>query len=105
MTWIYSSISNISFTDCILLSTTLIFIQFMYLNIALQIMLPLLLLSRFSCVQLCDPIDSSPPGSSVPGIFQARTLEWVAISFSILHGLLLLLLLRRFSRVRLYSTP
>ena len=31
---------------------------------------------------LCDPIDSSPPGSSVPGIFQARILEWVAISFS-----------------------
>ena len=32
---------------------------------------------------LCDPIDSSPPGSPVPGILQARTLEWVAISFSI----------------------
>ena len=31
---------------------------------------------------LCDPIDSSPPSSSVPGILQARTLEWVAISFS-----------------------
>ena len=35
-----------------------------------------------SCLTLCDPIDSSPPGSSVPGILQARTLEWVAISFS-----------------------
>ena len=35
-----------------------------------------------SCPTLCDPIDSSPPGSSVHGIFQARTLEWVAISFS-----------------------
>ena len=35
-----------------------------------------------SCPTLCDPIDSSPPGSSVPGILQARTLEWVAISFS-----------------------
>ena len=42
----------------------------------------LLLLSRFSHVQLCDPIDSSPPGSPIPGILQARTLEWVAISFS-----------------------
>ena len=31
---------------------------------------------------LCDPIDGSPPGSAVPGILQARTLEWVAISFS-----------------------
>ena len=35
-----------------------------------------------SCPTLCDPIDSSPPGSLVPGILQARTLEWVAISFS-----------------------
>ena len=35
-----------------------------------------------SCPTLCDPIDSSPPGSSIPGILQARTLEWVAISFS-----------------------
>ena len=34
-----------------------------------------------SCLTLCDPIDSSPPGSTVPGILQARTLEWVAISF------------------------
>jgi len=35
-----------------------------------------------SCPILCDPIDGSPPGSPVPGILQARTLEWVAISFS-----------------------
>ena len=42
----------------------------------------LLLLSRFSRVQLCDPIGGSPPGSPIPGILQARTLEWVAISFS-----------------------
>ena len=35
-----------------------------------------------SCPTLCDPIDSSPPGSAVPGTLQARTLEWVAISFS-----------------------
>ena len=35
-----------------------------------------------SCLTLCDPIDGSPPGSPVPGIIQARTLEWVAISFS-----------------------
>ena len=35
-----------------------------------------------SCPTLCDPIDGSLPGSLVPGIFQARTLEWVAISFS-----------------------
>ena len=35
-----------------------------------------------SCPNLCDPIDGSPPGSPIPGILQARTLEWVAISFS-----------------------
>ena len=37
-----------------------------------------------SCLTLCDPIDGSPAGSSIPGILQARILEWVAISFSIL---------------------
>ena len=35
-----------------------------------------------SCPTLCNPIDDSPPGSPIPGILQARTLEWVAISFS-----------------------
>ena len=35
-----------------------------------------------SCLTPCDPIDGSPPGSPIPGILQARTLEWVAISFS-----------------------
>ena len=35
-----------------------------------------------SCLTLCDPIDGSPPGSPIPEILQARTLEWVAISFS-----------------------
>ena len=37
---------------------------------------------RQSCPTLCDPIDGSPPGSPFPGILQARTLEWFAISFS-----------------------
>ena len=36
-----------------------------------------------SCLTLCDPIDGSPPGSSVHGIFQARVLEWGAIAFSV----------------------
>ena len=35
-----------------------------------------------SCLTLCNPKDGSPPGSPIPGILQARTLEWVAISFS-----------------------
>ena len=38
--------------------------------------------SLLSCPTLCDPIDGSPPGSAIPGILQARTLEWVATSFS-----------------------
>ena len=40
------------------------------------------MLSRFSHVRLCDPMDCGPPGSSVHGILQARILEWVAIPFS-----------------------
>ena len=49
----------------------------------LLLLLLLLLLSRFSHVRLCaDPRDGSPPGATFPGILQARTLEWVAISFS-----------------------
>ena len=56
-----------------------------------------------SCPTLCDPIDGSPPGSPVPGILQARTLEWVAISFSTarkykVKG-------KSLSRVRLLATP
>ena len=39
-----------------------------------------------SCLTLCDPVDCSPPGSSIHGILQARTLEWVAISFSTWYG-------------------
>ena len=56
--------------------------KFWSFGFGISIYLRLLLLSRFSRVRLCDPRDSSPPGSGVPGILQARTLEWVAISFS-----------------------
>ena len=55
--------------------------------------------SHQSCPTLCDPIDGSPPGSTVPGILQARTLEWVAISFSNAC------MLSCFSHVRLCATP
>ena len=51
-------------------------------NLSLSYMLLLLLLSHFSRVRLCNPMDGSPPGSPILGILQARTLEWVAISFS-----------------------
>ena len=54
-----------------------------------------------SCPTLCDPIDGSPPDSPVPGILQARTLKWVAISFSNAWKVKLKLL----SRVRLLATP
>ena len=59
--------------------------------------------SRQSCPTLCDPIDSSPPGSAVPGILQARTLEWVAISFS--NAWKWKGKVKSLSRVRLFVTP
>ena len=56
-----------------------------------------------SCLTLCDPIDSSPPGSPVPGILQARTLEWAAMSFS--NARKWKVKVKSLSRVRLLVTP
>ena len=56
-----------------------------------------------SCPTLCNPIDGSPPGSPVPGILQARTPEWVAISFS--SAWKWKVKVKSLSRVRLFSTP
>ena len=56
-----------------------------------------------SCLTLCDPIDGSPTGSPIPGILQARTLEWVAISFSNVWKWKVKV--KSFSRVRLLATP
>ena len=56
-----------------------------------------------SCLTLCNPIDGSPPGSPVPGILQARTLEWVAISFS--NAWRWKVKVKSLSRVRLLATP
>ena len=56
-----------------------------------------------SCPTLCDPIDGSPPGSPVPGILQARTLEWVAISFS--NAWKWDVKVKLLSRVQLCATP
>ena len=56
-----------------------------------------------SCPTLCDPIDGSPPGSPVPGILQARTLEWVAISFS--NAWKWKMKVKSLSRVQLLATP
>ena len=56
-----------------------------------------------SCPTLCDPINGSPPGSPIPGILQARTLEWVAISFSNIWKWKVKV--KSLSRVRLLATP
>ena len=56
-----------------------------------------------SCPTLCDPIDSSPPGSALPGILQARTLEWVAISFS--NAWKWKVKVKSVSQVQLLATP
>ena len=56
-----------------------------------------------SCPTLCNPIDGSPPGSAVPGILQARTLKWVAISFS--NAGKRKVRVKSLSRVRLLATP
>ena len=56
-----------------------------------------------SCPTLCDPIDGSPPGSTVPGILQARTLKWVAISFS--NAWKWKVKVKSLSRVQLLATP
>ena len=56
-----------------------------------------------SCPTLCDPTDGSPPGSPVPGILQARVLEWVAISFS--NAGKWKVKMKSLSRVRLLATP
>ena len=56
-----------------------------------------------SCPTLCDPIDGSPPGSPIPGILQARTLEWVAISFS--NAWKWKVKVKSLSRVLLLATP
>ena len=56
-----------------------------------------------SCPTLCDPIDGSPPGSPIPGILQARTLEWVAVSFS--NAWKWKVKVKSLSRVRLFATP
>ena len=56
-----------------------------------------------SCLTLCDPIDGSPPGPAIPGILQARTLEWVAISFS--KAWKWKAKVKLLSRVRLLATP
>ena len=56
-----------------------------------------------SCLTLCDPIDSSPPGTAIPGILQARTMEWVAISSS--NAWKWKVKVKSLSRIWLLTTP
>ena len=56
-----------------------------------------------SCPTLCDPVDGSPPGSAIPGILQARTLEWISISFS--NAWKWKVKVKSFSHVWLFATP
>ena len=59
-----------------------LFFKTLFLNVLHNLLAAAAAKSLQSCLTLCDPTDGSPPGSAIPGILQARTLEWVAISFS-----------------------
>ena len=77
---------------------------FVFYSIDIVYLLLLLLLSHFSNVRLCvTPKDTSPPGSPIPGILQAKTLEWVAISFS--NAWKWKVKVKSLNRIRLFSTP
>ena len=88
------SISPDMYSDHISLYIDLESIIYIYTNKTLKLLIAFEVIGNFlkcnisaakslqSCPTLCDPIDGSPPGSPIPGILQARTLEWVAISFS-----------------------
>ena len=72
--WFHPAISSSDAFFSFCLSICILFYIYIYAAAAAK--------SLQSCPTLCDPIDSSPPGSAVPGILQARMLEWVAIPFS-----------------------
>ena len=94
------------FTSWYILTKTLMYIQFLWFPIGFQYEAAAAAAaakSPQSCTTLCDPIDSSPPGNPVPGILQARTLEWVAISFS--NAWKWKVKMNALSRIRLCVTP
>ena len=74
-----------------------------FLHLLRATLLTLAAKSLQSCPTLCDPIDGSPTGSPIPGILQARTLEWVAISFS--NAWKWKVKVKSLSRVWLLATP
>ena len=93
---------SIFYSSQLLTATDLLYITVIYVFTVLLLLL-LLLKSLQLCPTLCDPIDGSPPGSTVPGILQVRTLEWVAISFS--NAWKWKMKVKSFSHVRLLATP
>ena len=98
-----SVVVSSSFTAIKLLSQFLFPRQWVLLGKGLCLPATATAKSLQSCPTLCDPIDGSPPGSTVPGILQARTLEWVAISFS--KACKWKVKVKSFSRVWLFETP
>ena len=74
-----------------------------WLHLLLEMIATATAKSLQSCQTLCNPIDDSPPGSPIPGILQARTLEWVAISFS--NAWKWKVKVKSFSRIWLLATP
>ena len=88
---------------CIRVSVIYLFIYHLYSPTHLPTYLTAAARLLLSCLTLCDPIDGSPPGSPVPGILQARTLEWVAISFS--NAWKWNVKVKPLSHVRLLATP
>ena len=99
--WIYLSKSSSSITSFKVLSPTLPFLN--WFNCLPVCSCCCCGKACQSCPTLCDPIDGSPPSSSVPGILQARTLEWVAIPFS--SASKWKVKVKSLSRVRLLVTP
>ena len=81
------------------------FIRTLFLSRAYFLLFPAAAAAKSlqSCPTLCDRIDGSPPGSAVPGLLQARTLEWVAISFS--NAWKWKVKVKSLSRVRFFTTP
>ena len=79
--------------------------QILYSDIFLKMFHMLMLAAKLrqSCPTMCDPIDGSPPGSAVPGILQARTLERVAVSFA--SAWKWKVKVKSLSRVQLFGTP
>ena len=99
LTWEVEPIKFLTKFECYPLMNSLIFIH----QVGLLFAGAAAAASLKSCLTLCDPRDSSPPGASVPGILQARTLEWVAMSFS--NAWKWKVKVKSLSRVQLFATP